>query len=278
MGVSTLSGMRVQEGCGADDVIRGSDMSTKAVYVEAAPAHNFHPEFGYLCPSAQMRRKVRRAAMTLLAGMLIAAGTVLALVVQLILQPPGDAGRGASALSAVALLPTDKSAGAADESLSAAMARAPMTDQAAPSRAQTACEDPSGGFLAPQCRRGKTGKSHMTRAARAASYRAATLPIGRTEAGLAAAAQRPAAPPASAPAPAAEPAPAAVATNEAPRSPHEKPAAPAKKPVKTAHKRAPIRDIASAEAPPAARSPGFDAYGLFHEPSHIGNGAWAMFR
>jgi hypothetical protein len=274
--------MRVPEGCGADDGIRGSDMSTKAVYAEAAPARNFHPEFGYLCPSAQMRRKVRRAAMTLLAGMLIAAGTVLTLVVQLMLQPPGDAGRGESALSAVALLRTDRPAGAADESRSATMARAPMTDQAALSRAQTSCDDPSGAFLAPQCQRGKARKSHMTRAARAAraaSYRAATLPTGRAEAGLAAAAQRfAAAPAASAPAPATEPAPAAVATNEAPPSSHERPATPAKKPVKTAHKRAPIRDIASTEPPRATRSPGFDAFGLFHEPSHIGNGAWAMFR
>jgi hypothetical protein len=270
--------MRVPEGWGADDGIRGSDMSTKAVYAKAAPARNFHPEFGYLWPSAQMRRKVRRAAMTLLAGMLIAAGTVLALVVQLMLQPPGDAGRRESALSAVALLRTDRPAGAADESLSSTMARAPMTDQAALARAQT-CNDPSGAFLAAQCQRGKARKSHMTRAARAAraaSYRAATLPTGRTEAGLAAAAQRPAAAPASAPAPATEP--AAVATNEAPPSSHERPATPAKKPVKTAHKRAPIRDVASAEHPPAARPPGFDAFGLFHEPSHIGNRAWAMFR
>jgi hypothetical protein len=273
--------MRVPEGCGADDGIRGSDMSTKAVYAEAAPARNFHPEFGYLWPSAQMRRKVRRAAMTLLAGMLIAAGTVLALVVQLMLQPPGDAGRGESALSAAALLPTGKPADAADDGPSATMARAPMTDQAALAHAQTSCDDPSGAFLAPQCQRGKARKSHMTRAARAAraaSYRAATLPIGGAEAGLAAAAQRPAAAPASAPAAATEPAPAAVATNEAPPSSHERPATPAKKPVKTAHKRAPIRDIASAEHPPAARSPGFDAFGLFHEPSHIGNGAWATFR
>jgi hypothetical protein len=272
--------MRVPEGCGADDGIRGSDMSTKAVYAEAAPAHNFHPEFGYLCPSAQMRRKLRRAAMTLLAGMLIAAGTVLAPVVQLMLQPP-DAGRRESALSAVALLRTDRPAGAADESLSATMARAPMTDKAALARAQTSCDDPSGAFLAPQCQRGKARKSHMTRAARAAraaSYRAATLPTGRTEAGLAAAAQRPAAAPASAPTTATEPAPAAVATNEAPPSSHERPATPAKKPVKTAHKRAPNRGIASPEPPWAARSPGFDAFGLFHQPSHIGNGAWAMSR
>ena len=111
-------------------------MSTKAVYAKAAPARNFHPEFGYLCPSAQMRRKVRRAAMTLLAGMLIAAGTVLALVVQLVLQPPGDAARRESALSAVALLRTDRPAGAADESLSSTMARAPMSGQAALARAQ----------------------------------------------------------------------------------------------------------------------------------------------
>jgi hypothetical protein len=252
-------------------------MSTRDVHAEVPPAQNFHPEFGYLCPSALMRRKVRRASMTMLAGMLIAVGTALALVPQLAPQPPGDGGSEELALSAPASLPADKPAGAADESVPAPMARAAaMTDQRAPSRVQISCDDPSGAFLAPQCQLGRAGKSHMTRAARAASNRAATLPLGRAETSP----QGPAAPRASWPSPAAETAPDAVATNEAPTVlPPERPAAPAKKPVKTAHKQAPSRgDIASADTPPAERSPGFDLFGLFHDPSRTGSGAWAMSR
>jgi hypothetical protein len=239
-------------------------MSTRDVHAEVPPAQNFHPEFGYLCPSAQMRRKVRRATMTMLAGMLIAAGTALALVPQLVPQPPGDGGSQELALSVPASLTADNPAGARDESVPAPMARAAaMTDQPSPSRVQISCDDPSGAFLAPQCQLGRAGKSHMThmtRAARAAGNRAAT-------------------PRASWPSPAAETAPVAVAGNELPAVlPPERPAAPAKKPVKTAHKQASSQDIVSADTAPAERLPGFDPFGLFHDPSRNGSGAWAMWR
>src|SRR3982074_759893 len=86
---------------------KGSDMFTKDARVSAA--QNFHPEFGYLCPSAQVRRKVRRAAMTVRAGMVSAAGTALALVPQLAANPPGEGGREETTLSTAALLsPIDK--------------------------------------------------------------------------------------------------------------------------------------------------------------------------
>jgi hypothetical protein len=244
-------------------------MSTRDVHAAVPPAQNFHPEFGYLCPSAQMRRKVRRAGMTMLAGMLIAAGTALALVPQLVPQPSGDGGSEELALSVPASLPADKPAGARDESVPAPMARpAAMTDQPAPSRVQISCDDPSGAFLAPQCQLGRA-------AARAASNRAATLPLGRAEASP----QGPAAPRASGPSPTAETAPEAVAANELPAVlPPERPAAPAKKPVKTAHKQAPSQDIVSADTAPAGRLPGFDPFGLFHDPPRNGSGAWAMWR
>jgi hypothetical protein len=254
-------------------------MFSKDVRAEMPPAQNFHPEFGYFCPSPRMRRKVRGAAVTVLAGiMLIAAGTALTLMPQLGPQSPGDGVREESALSANASPPTGQPAGAADQSISATLALG-AADPATSSHAQTSCDDPSGAFLAAQCQQlGRTGKSRMTRAARAARYRPATLPIGGADASLEAPPQRPGA---ASPLPVAETAGAAVALEAAPPSAPEKPAAPAapaKKPVKTAHKRAPNRDFASADTLPAARSPGFDLFGLFHDPSRSGNGAFAMSR
>jgi hypothetical protein len=38
-----------------------------------SPAYDFHPEFRYLCPAPRMRRKLRVAAVSLLAGMAIGA-------------------------------------------------------------------------------------------------------------------------------------------------------------------------------------------------------------
>jgi hypothetical protein len=271
-----------------------SDMSAKDVDAEIPSAQNFHPEFGYLCPSAQMRRRVRRAALTVLAGMAVAAGTALALVPQLVPQPAGDYPREQSALSVAAALPSIDQA--ADEAKAKAKApegkpaatapSATVTERSVSARAQTSCDDLSGYFLAPKCRFGKAGKARMmrsARSARAARHQVATIPIGRAEAPLQVEQQRVEQPRAtgSGPAPAAETAPAAVATNTDPAVPPlEKPAS-AKKPVKTAHKQAPRRDVASADTMASARAPEFGLFGPFHEPSHGGNGstgsrAWAM--
>lgn len=38
-----------------------------------SPAYDFHPEFGYFCPAPRMRRELRVAAVSLLAGMAIGA-------------------------------------------------------------------------------------------------------------------------------------------------------------------------------------------------------------
>jgi len=65
-----------------------------------SPAQSFHPEFGYLCPSARFRRRARGVVVTLAAGMLIAGSMALALMPQLAPQPPGDGGRAESVLSA----------------------------------------------------------------------------------------------------------------------------------------------------------------------------------
>jgi hypothetical protein len=235
------------------------------------PAQNFHPEIGYLCPTDQMRRKMRSAAMAVLAGMVITAGMGFALMAQLLPHPPADGVGGEAVLSAMALPPSDKATRPAGESVPAPLAlAAAVTEQADPSRAEAACNDLSGSFLSPQCRLGKTGKSRLTRmtrmtraarAARAASYQVATASIGRAdEAGAKRAA-------ASGSASAAETAAAAVATNEAPTVVQPEKPAPAKRRVKTAHKQAPNRNF---DAPAAA------PFGLFHEPSRTGSGAWAM--
>jgi hypothetical protein len=271
---STLFAMRAQEGRGAADAIRRSSMPTWDVDAEPLPAQNFHPEIGYLCPTDQMRRKMRSAAMAVLAGMVITAGMAFALMGQLLPHPPADGVGEESVLSAMALPPSDKAARPAGESVPATLARAAaVTGQADPSRAEAACNDLSGSFLSPQCRLGKTGKSRKSRmtrmtrmtraarAARAAGYQVATVPIGHAdEAGPKRAA-------ASGAASAADTAAAAVATNEAPTVVQPEKPAPAKRPVKTAHKQAPRRNF---DAPAAA------PFGLFHEPSRTGSGAWAM--
>ena len=115
MSFGALLDLRVQEGRAAARVTpsKGSDMSAEDVDAGIPAAQNFHPEFGYLCPSAQMRRKVRSAALTVLAGMAIAVGTALALVPQLV-PPPGDSCRAIAAVgrggvpSAAALPLTDR--------------------------------------------------------------------------------------------------------------------------------------------------------------------------
>jgi hypothetical protein len=260
-----------------------------------SPAQNFHPEFGYLCPSARFRRNARIAAITLAAGALIVTSMALALLPQLAPQPPGAGGREESVLSSMALPPTiDKAAdpkatSLAEEGIPAAtMARAVATERAFASHAQAVCDDLSGSFLAPQCQLGKTGKSHAAHAAHDAGNRGATVSIGRAEA--APQVEPPEAAPretsqelprkvaVSRPAGAAKTAATAVATNEAPAAvmPPSKQAASVKKPAKIAQKQAPSRDVASADSPAAPPSPGFNLFALFHQPPRTGNGFWAM--
>jgi hypothetical protein len=263
-------------------------MFTKDARAGIPAAQNFHPEFGYLCPSARMRRKARSAAMTVLAGMVIAAGMALALVPQLASNPSGEGGREESALSTAAVsAPIDRATvdrmtgdrvavDKAPDDTAMPVIQAPsipVTYPAAALRAQASCDDLSGSFLVLQCQSSKPGKLRMTREARAAhaaSRRAANMPIGRIDAEPEteqhAAAPRPAAAAVAAPAPVAANAVAAV-------NPPEKPAAPVKKPAKTAQKPMPSRDSAGADALPAAPPPGFGLFGLFREPLRIGNGS-----
>jgi hypothetical protein len=251
------------------------DMPANDVRAEIPPAEYLHPEFGYFCPSVRLRRKLRRTVASVLVGTLIAAGAALAVVSQFVTQTPVDGVHEQAAMVAAGSLPADIPSGASAESMPAMMAPAiAVTNSAAPSAApwlaRNACDEPSGAFLMPQCRPARTGKSLMTRAARAARRQVATLPIGDADAEPEAAQQQ---------SPAAETALAAAAMDGTPPLPPERPAAPAKKPVKIAHKRAPSPAIASTDLAAAGpRSPGFDLFSLFHDPSRPGTGAWAMSR
>jgi hypothetical protein len=243
-------------------------MSTKYGCAEDS-AQNFHPEFGYLCPSARMQRKLRSAAGTVvLAGLMLAAGAAVGLQLA-----PSDDVRQPEAPPAVVSRPPDHAAVAdavriADESVPAMMAQAaPLIGEGTRSRPQTACDDLSGSFLAPRCQLGKTGK-HLARAARAARSRMAEIPIGDAQAGLEVGPQGPEA---SRSSPAGETA-TAFATSQAP------PEAPAKKPVKIVHKKPPNPEFATSAPLAAPPTPGFDLFGLFHEPPRTGNGVWAMSR
>jgi hypothetical protein len=256
-------------------------MSTKDVHAGPPRAQNFHPEFGYFCPSKQLRHKVRSGARTAGAVILIVVGTALALVPQLAPQSR-DGTREESAFTAAAPSPTAKSAGLvegvdlgkAGESMPAPMARAAALPVGAHTPA--ACNDPSGAFLAPQCRLGKTGrtgKSRGTRTARVPGARVATFRIGRADAGLEAQPENVAA---ARPWAVAGAATTAFAMKEPPPSPRERPAAPAKKPVRIAQKQTPRRDVAGPDTAASAPSPGFDLFGRFHEPPRSTGGAWAM--
>jgi hypothetical protein len=256
-------------------------MSIKDVHAGLPRAQNFHPEFGYLCPSKQLRRKVRSGVMTAGAVMLIAVGTALALVPQPAPQSR-DGTREESALTATAPSPTARSAGLvagvdvskADESLPAPMVRtAALPDRGAGSHVPAACDDPSGAFLAPQCQLSKTGKTGKSRTAHVPGSRIATFRIGRADAGLEAEPENVAA---ARPSAVAEAATAAFAMNEAPPLPRERPAAPVKRPVRIVQEQAPSRDVANADSPASASSLGFDLFGLFHESPRTSSGAWAM--
>jgi hypothetical protein len=267
-----------------------------------APAQNFHPEFGYLCPTARLRRRLRGAVITLAAGTVIAGSMALAVLPQLAPQPPGDGARQGSlqgslqesvqepmqetALPATVPAPVvevaDRKAtrGAAEAVSAATLARAVVMGPAAASRAQATCEDLAASFLAPQCQLGKAGKSRSSRAAHARHDAGNRVTTGRADAAAQAgppqAASLEAGSPETGTGKIVTPAPAvetAVAIDEA--ATVAMPPKPARKPIKTERRQAP--DAATARTTPAA-SPGFDLFALFRQPPRTGNGIFALQR
>jgi hypothetical protein len=132
---------------------------------EWAARPDFHPEFGYLCPSPRRRRRLRLV--------LVAATAVLAVGATMALAAAhrGDADGRAAAVQ------RDSGADVTRASTSAA-------DVAAtPAPSQDACKaaasgDPVGSFLDLHCR---SSKQHVRHGARAA-YRVAVVILGRTDA------------------------------------------------------------------------------------------------
>ena len=158
------------------------------VDAEVPTPESFHPEFGYLCPSARLRRKLRRIVVTVGTGMAIAAGTALVLSAALVPHVPGQ-GTGEEAMLpviAAAVRPVDQAAdrSATDRSTSAAMTpaipvtaatdRSPVTDRSAPLRAGS-CDDLAASFLMPGCQLGKSSMGGQARRIARASGR--DLPI-----------------------------------------------------------------------------------------------------
>jgi hypothetical protein len=225
-------------------------------------ARSFHPEFGYLCPSAWMRSKVRRVVMMGVAGAAVATSAALAVSVALAPNAPEAMPTLAVAAS---VQPIDQ---AADESpAEPAMDR--TAERNVSPRPQGSCDDLAVSFLMSQCQLGKPGKSHVTRearASRAANHLAVTTSSGRLD-------QVSATLPPMAEAPAAAP----VVGDDAPVPlPPERPAAPPRKPTKMAQKPATGPERAGKETAVAAPPPELNLFGLFRLSSRSGSGAWAM--
>jgi hypothetical protein len=229
-------------------------------------AQSFHPEFGYLCPSMRLRRRLRHAAMTIAAGVLVAASGAMAVSSSALLPQGPDAGARPAVAAALQLI--DKAAEPPPPTIPTMELATSPTEP--PPRVQTACDDLADSFLAPRCQLGKPHQSHLTREARAT--RAANrrvVPTGRIEevsasesppAGLARA----------------EPASAEARLGAAAvvvPLPPARPAMPANKPITTASKPAPDRDKAGTETAAAAPLPEFNFFDLFHLPLRGGNGA-----
>jgi hypothetical protein len=206
----------------------------------ASPAPSFHPEFGYLCPSATFWRRVRIAAKVVLAGMAVAAGAAFGLS-SVLLPPVDQSKRAAPAMVAQAPQQSQQSpiAPAPTPALSEALPATPGAP-AALAHAQASCDDPLVSFLSPQCQ--PVRKSRALRAAQEKRRRLAVVPLGHVDA----------------PANTASP-PAATVAQQAPPLP-DKP----KKPVKITHKQHRNNwDIETAAVSPPPPPPGYGLFGFF---------------
>jgi hypothetical protein len=132
----------------------------------------FHPELGYLCPSASLLRKLRSGALTALAGLAIAASVALAFA-------PRAATDKGPRVAAVPVLSASVPVEAAAPAVAGAPALPPNREVLpAAARAQVDCDDFLVAFRAAHCRE----KARSARTAWAQARKLATVAIGRAEA------------------------------------------------------------------------------------------------
>jgi hypothetical protein len=136
------------------------------IYPQSLSSDDFHPEFGYLCPTPRMRLKLRVIAILASIGMTIGAISVLAPV-----HSEGDENdRRELALSAA--VPTADEAPAMTLPSSTALMGASVA-----LRAPTPCQELLGSLVNHQC---ETGRSRSARSTRGAPNGIASLPIGHS--------------------------------------------------------------------------------------------------
>jgi hypothetical protein len=117
------------------------------IYPQSLSSDNFHPEFGYLCPTPRMRLKLRVIAILASIGMTIGAISVLAPVH----REGGENDRRELALSSAAAVPTADEVPAMTLPSSTALMGASVA-----LRAPAPCLDLLGSFVNHQCEPGKS--------------------------------------------------------------------------------------------------------------------------
>jgi hypothetical protein len=137
------------------------------IYPLFLSSDDFHSEFGYLCPTPRMRRKLRVIAILASIATMIGAISVLPAVKRNGVE--GD--RGEMAVSAATVEPT------ADEApATTLLSPTAATGAASALSAPAPCRDPLGSFVNHQC---ESGKSRSARSRRGAPHQIVFLPIGR---------------------------------------------------------------------------------------------------
>jgi hypothetical protein len=150
--------------------------------VEHPVPPDFHPDLGYLCPSASLVRNLRNGAITALAGLAMAASVTLAFAPS---APADNGGPDEAAMPALsAAVPVETATPApAVAGTPALPPRREIAAVAAAARAQVDCDDFLASFLAVRCREvvGRTGTTRSARTARVHAHKLAMVAIGRTE-------------------------------------------------------------------------------------------------
>jgi hypothetical protein len=225
-----------------------------------SPAYQFHPEFGYFCPTPGFRRKLRVGLTCIILGVLAgSAGT-------LVLKAAHDSKSGGSAMTFVQV-DDPASDGHATAALAAEQPAPAATDEKprAAEVGKPACGgdgsvDQTWAYLDGKCAPGRTRKTRVTRTPPQQGASIAAIPLGRTAPPSAGKAD-PAAAAASSPdrrqpspVPVAQPAPVSVAEAPVANPPTVKPAEPAaaapKKAQKTARRANSDRTRAASQAAP----------------------------